>query len=278
MTKKPKTYFKDDPKLFRLHYRDGILSDQDKEYIIRNRHLPIEELSHSLLRREKQIYNFLNTLPKVEIAAVSSDEYDIESLPEWNNIKKQFNKEECSFYKYRWGELIKQFHQDMVYTEQMQIHHLIKSELLLERNLIRRNESQQDIISLKKEINELKNQPDKDEATKNFLASLIERVSSLESSQSEYTREYETIQKRHADTLKQLKGTRDQRLDKIEKSGKNFIDVIKTLTNIKTQRQEAETLALINEAIRREQLRLNEPIEYIKGDVDRPLLEGDAAP
>ncbi len=77
--------------------------------------------------------------------------------------------------------------------------------------------------------------------------------------------------------MKDLKGTRDQRIKSIEDRGK-FMSVLKELELSETRDKIGELTGLVDLAVINEKLRLSQPYTYADGIIDRPLLtpEGDS--
>jgi hypothetical protein len=104
------------------------------------------------------------------------------------------------------------------------------------------------------------------------------RPSSTQARSSEkfLTTEYAKLQERHADLMKQLKTTRDQRIKQIEGDNKNgFLSVIKELERRDQQEREGRQIELVKLAGKKEYVRLGRPQTFADGNADNPILSAD---
>jgi hypothetical protein len=92
--------------------------------------------------------------------------------------------------------------------------------------------------------------------------------------------EVRELHKRSGAILKDLKGTRDQRLKNVEERNKTLVDVIKNLEERDYREKEGRYINLMKEATKKERLRLSKVHDYgasinKPGIVDRPILNSE---
>jgi len=258
--------------------RRGALSEQEQLFILKHhKEFTPEQIAEKLNRKEDSVVNFLKKAgvyqnPEHELAAEGAALFSLRKSKQWGSIKEQFTDHEIEFYEHMWVELLKQFRDDIMFTETVQIHQLIKFEILMNRSLAARKicqEQKNDIIQ------QMENLPSGEDCTPMEKAEKIklrEQFSALEANDKEATKEFGTLQQRHSDIMKSLKGTRDQRIDKATNANKNWVDVIKSLEDKDNQIVQEKYLGLMKEAQRLETERLSQIYDYGGGDVDRPIL------
>ncbi len=89
------------------------------------------------------------------------------------------------------------------------------------------------------------------------------------------TKEYTDLESNHQTIMKALKGTRDQRITKLEGSKVSFVGLLKTLQEEEARNQEGLTAVLMDEATNKEFKRLAKPHKYMDGNEDQPILSAD---
>jgi hypothetical protein len=76
--------------------------------------------------------------------------------------------------------------------------------------------------------------------------------------------------------MRDLKGTRDQRVERIESGKTTFVDLVKQFLNEKIQQDESKANELIRESSLNEYKKLSKPIIYADEFEDRPILTAES--
>jgi hypothetical protein len=172
-----------------------------------------------------------------------------------------------------------QFKEDCLASERTQVFLLLKTEVLINRNLAEKARVAGDIKKLEESLDaayasfDSVSQMSDDE--KAAAAALSEQLSAMRAGQHARTTEFVKLQEKHSDLVKQLKATRDQRLKRIESSKESFIELVKELMEEDNRNREGEQMELMRLAATKEAGRLGEYHEFLDGAVDRPLLNED---
>ena len=72
----------------------------------------------------------------------------------WTEIEKQFTENEIDYFISIWIQLIKQFREDVLPTEELQIKQLITTEILINRCMVERKRALEEIERLTESINQ----------------------------------------------------------------------------------------------------------------------------
>jgi hypothetical protein len=154
----------------------------------------------------------------------------------------------------------------------MQIIDTIKLEILMNRIL----KSQQETTTQIKIYEDLARQEkrvDRDQRDMDYIMNLERQVAVLRASQETLSKDYKDLQTRKSTMLKDLKGTREQRIKAIEDSKQTFAALVTQIATDESFRikigQDMEKMRL---AMEHEKERLSEYHTYLNGAVDQPLL------
>lgn len=198
---------------------------------------------------------------------------ELKGKPYYRELTKQFSDEELEMFEFHFKKMWAQFKDDVFHTEEMQIIDTIKLEILMNRIL----KGQQDTIDKIVEVERiLQREKDMDRSMqdRDAIINLERQIAVLRSSQETLSRDYKDLQTRKATMLKDLKGTREQRIKAIEDSKETFVSLITKLTVNPEFRNtvgiEMEKMRLAAEA---ERVRLSQVITYEDKSADRPLLD-----
>ena len=201
---------------------------------------------------------------------------ELKGKPYYRELMKQFDEEELQMFEFHFKKMWAQFKDDVFHTEEMQIIDTIKLEILMNRIL----KGQQDTISKISKIEESLLQEkkiDKDNQDRDLIINLERQIAVLRSSQETLSRDYKDLQTRKATMLKDLKGTREQRIKAIEDSKETFASLLtKLTTNVDFRRTVGIDMEKMRLAAEKERERLYQEIVYEDNNVDRPLLNSES--
>lgn len=193
---------------------------------------------------------------------------ELESKPFWKQLQKAYTKEELILYKHNWASLVTQYKDDITHSEEMQIRKVIDLDILIFRNLAERNTVEEQIEALDDELTaELRGARDTQK-----IISLNQQITGLRASQSSRTKEYNDMVQRQQAMMRDLKSTRDQRLDRIENGKATFFGWMKLHTEETHRKKTSHEAELIRLAMNKEKEKLSQYHKYEDGEVDQPLL------
>lgn len=197
----------------------------------------------------------------------------------WKRLDHEFTPEELKYFEERYVEMLAQFKGDVLATENVQIMQVIRFEILMSRNLYQRREINTDIDNLKslqKALSDSNPDPKKmTDAVRKNVMELETSINVARGNEAAKSNEYAKLQERHDKLTQSLKGTRDQRLDKIEKEGIDFVSVLRDLMKKDVQDREGRHNELMKLGTQKEYDRLGRPHKFQDGTIDSPILSVD---
>ena len=259
--------------------RTGRLSKSDWEYIEAHADkLSPEKIAENLNRSLEPVEKYLKKIGKSynrhESLTVQA-EYDIKSRPYWKELKQQFSDEELELFLYHCKQIIAQFRKDVLATEELQIVDTITLEVLMNRALREQQESMIMVKSLEQEIN-LEKRQDSDQQDKEMIFNLERQIASLRAAKESLSREFKDLQTKKASMYKDLKATREQRIEKLENNKKTLASLVnKILRDPDFYEQEGKAIEKMRLAMEKEKERLSDYYTYADGTVDIPFLNSD---
>tara|TARA_A100001201_G_scaffold3517_2_gene7990 strand:- start:390 stop:1181 length:792 start_codon:yes stop_codon:yes gene_type:complete len=257
----------------------GRLSRSEWDYIEANaENLSPEKIAENLDRSvesiEKHLKKIGKSFNKHEAFAVQA-EYDIKSRPYWRELKAQFSEDELELFLYHWKQIIAQFRKDVMATEELQVVDLIKLEVLMNRALREQNESAERVRVLEAEI-ELEKTRDLDQQDKEMIFNLERHIASLRAAKESLSREFKDLQTKKAGLYKDLKATREQRIEKLENNKQTLASLVnKILRDPDFYENEGKALEKMRLAMEKEKERLSDYHTYDDGTIDQPFLTPD---
>lgn len=273
-------------------FKRGRLSNDEMAYIRANAYArPLEDIVAALNRSPEVVSKFIKdhvpppkavTPAEVEQAERVTIRQDLKNSEAWKALKDEFFPEELTFFEEQYLKMMTQMSRDQVLsTEETQVFQSVKYEVLMSRNLRQRKQALLDIARMEDMQRSFLDQFGGD--PKQMNDSQREQVLQMESqlniarqAEKNLTGEYAKLQERHADLLKQLKTTRDQRVKQIEGENKlGFLHVIKELSRRDQQELQGRQMELFKLAGQAEYRRLGHPVPYEDGNEDNPILSAD---
>jgi len=266
-----------------MAFRTGRLAKEEQEFILQNyKVMTPAQMAKKLNRKLAPIKLYVDT----NAHKILVEEKDKELLkvlyrkPYWEPTKSQFNEQEVKIIEMDWVEFMKQFNQDVEYSEELQLMELLKLRRLCDRNLYERNQAKREMeIMAKQKEDFIKTQgshpPYQDNMVQLEYTTLESQIRMCEASYISRTNEYKIFLEKEQVYFRELKSTRDQRMEVYKHSKKDFVGLIKSLMNEEFREMEGKELALRNLATEKERARLSEYHIYSDGSADRPLLNAE---
>ena len=254
----------------------GRLSNDEARYITENAEdISIEEIAANLERDPTTIENFIKKNLKIGLSEFEQAAYDLEDRPYWIELRQQFSQEELELFKYHWGRIISQFKDDVFPTEELQVVDVIKLELLMNRGL-KQNKSNIDQITAFEELVRTERATDPDQQDRDYILNLERQIASLRAAQESLNRDYRDLQTKESAMLKEMKGTREQRIKRLEDSKQSFVGwVTHLMQNPNLTQQYGLEMEKMRLAMEKEKGRLSNFHQYEDGQVDQPFLTPD---
>jgi chromosome segregation ATPase len=259
--------------------RIGRLSTEDWAFIEANADtLSVEAIADHLNRTIESVRLYLSKIgkhpDKIEGIAIQA-EYDLKSRKYWKELKSQFSDEELDLFVFHWSEIVAQFRKDVLPTEELQVIDLIKLELLMNRALREQQTSSLQINELEARVQELKSQPSSDQ-DREVIFNIERQIASLRAAKESLSREFKDLQSKKSNLYKDLKATREQRIEKLESNKQTLSSLVnRILRDPDFFEEEGKALEKMRLAAEAEGQRLSDYYTYADGTVDQPFLTPD---
>ncbi len=259
-----------------MHLKKGPLSEEDKRNIQDwiSFKTP-EETARDLNRSPKQVAKYrdeyIANAPEVVVKKSEKDEFlrELHAGSNWLSLKEQFTDGELIFFENTYAGYRSQF-KEMSPTEVTQLHQLITLELFMNRHNRDRRKIQEEIEIFEKLLRK-ERELSSAEIHIEKLQRMEDSLLACRSATGAKTKEYKDLLEKHEAILKNLKGTREQRMKNMQEAGK-FISVLKEL-EVQSRRQTiGEVMGLVDLAVTKERERLAAPHQFMDGMIDQPLL------
>jgi hypothetical protein len=234
-----------------------------------------EDIAIQLNRDTESVVNFIKRKFNIGTSREEQAAYSLENRPYYKELRQQFTDEELELFKYHWSRMVSQFKNDVLPTEEVQIVDTIKLELLMNRCLKGNKENIEQINTYDHMIQDERAR-DKDQQDIDYIINLERQVASLRASQESLNKDYRELQAKKSTMLKEMKGTREQRIKRLEDSKLSFTAWVGTMMQdpdiMKKYGIEMEKMKL---AMENEKARLSVYHKYEDGTIDQPFLTPD---
>jgi DNA-binding CsgD family transcriptional regulator len=253
--------------------KKGRISKEEERIISRLiESLTVEDIAKQLNRDVESVDNFIKRKFKVGLTNEEFAAYSLEDRPYWIELQSQFTDEELELFKYHWSRIISQFKDDVFPTEELQVVDVIKLEILMNRCLKGNKENIEQIRTYDKMIQEERSR-DKDQQDMDYIINLERQVASLKASQESLNRDYRELQTKKATMLREMKGTREQRIKRLEDSKQSFTSwVANLMQNPELMKKYGIEMEKMRIAMKKEEERLSAFHKYEDGTIDQPFL------
>ena len=258
--------------------RAGPWSAEDKQFISDQAgKLSPEDIAEHLHRNPKAVIKYMNQnglmkyyhkkdLEKDELQNIRRTKY-------WDILVDQFTEEELDIFQYHWKNIVRQFRDDIFHTEELQIIDAIKLEIMMNRCQKKQKQAQDLILEMRGKIEQEHQQPDPDE---DKIRDFERVLSSCFAGSEALSKEFTSLLKEKKDAFKQLKATREQRVQQIESSKESLVGWLKEIySNPKTNYELGLDMEKRRIAAEQEFIRLSEFHKYADGEIDKPILNED---
>ena len=262
----------------RVPKKRGQLSLDEESYIQQNVNLlSIEQIATNLNRSPNPIKRYIsenNLLIDPEDKIIYSTLKDkLHSKTFWNEITKQFDIEtgELEYFENTWVSLIKQFREDVLAAEELQIKQFITIDILINRSMKERKRHISETEKLQKLVDQEYEKPE-DQRDIPKLANLETQLSFARNSIANYTNEYTKLLNEQQKISKDLKATREQRIKRIEDGKSSWVGLIRMLEDETIREKEGREMEILKLASEKAKNNLSSFHNYQDNTVDLPLL------
>jgi hypothetical protein len=255
----------------------GQLSLEEEKFIKDNiTSLSIEEIADSLNRSTKPIKRYIeeNQLYNTD----SKEEKDnlklkLHSKTFWPEIVRQFDDSsgELQYFEDTWIGLIKQFREDVLPAEELQIKQFITIDILINRSMKERKRHIAETEKLQKLVDAEYSKPEEQRDVPK-LANLETQLNFARNSIASYTNEFTKLLNEQQKISKDLKATREQRIKRIEDGKSSWVGLIRMLEDEEIREKEGKEMEIMRMATEKAKNNLIEYHEYQDKTVDQPFL------
>ena len=272
------------------HNKRGNMSAADKEYVLANVGIKSdEEMAEHLKRTVDKIRDVRVRLVVGNKSLQGKEEVgirireELHNEPEWQMIKKSMSPEELSVFEYNYIDLLKQFKGDVLATERKQIMLCLNTQIKLLRHNLAAKRAETELermqIMLERELDKPVKVARGSEETprdETMIQTLSAQINGAVSASKVRASEYKDLSDKFSSTLKELKGTRDQRIQKVEDNKETFIGLLRKFEEDDLRKSVAIEQFIMGKGVEAEKTRLGELHTYMDGRVDRPILDSES--
>lgn len=254
----------------------------DEEKFIRDSidSLSIEEIANSLNRTVEPIKRYIDEEQLYSLNDKSENEilkHKLHSKTFWNEIVRQFdeNSGELEYFENTWIGLIKQFREDVLPAEELQIKQFITIDILINRSMKERKRHISETEKLQRLVDK---EYEKEESARDIpkLANLETQLSFARNSIASYTNEYTKLLNEQQKISKDLKATREQRIKRIEDGKSSWVGLIRMLEDEQIREKEGKEMVILSLATEKAKQKLYEYHNFNDNNVDSPILNPEA--
>lgn len=264
--------------MVKLNRKRGQLSTDEQNFIRDNiGSMSIEDIAVALNRSTKPVQRYIvdNKLsfdPEENITDQNL-RLKLHAKTFWPEIERQFDEDtgELEYFENTWVSLVKQFREDVLPAEELQIKQFITIDILINRSMKERKRHIAETERLQKKVDEEYNK-DEDDRDIPKLANLETQLSFARNSIASYTNEYTKLLSEQQKISKDLKATREQRIKRIEDGKSSWVGLIRMLEDEVLREKESKEMEILALATQRAKEKLYENHQYQDGKVDQPIL------
>lgn len=256
--------------------RKGRISKEEERYIERSyKDLAAEDIAKHLDRDVESVSQFIKRKYRANLTLEEAASFSLEDRPYWNELQLQFTNDELELFKYHWSRIIAQFNDDVFPTEELQVIDVIKLEILMNRCLKSNKDNIQTIDTYEKMLSNERSK-DKDQQDSDYILNLERQIATLRAAQESLNKDYRELQTKKASMLREMKGTREQRIKRLEDSKQSFTSwVAQLMSDPETLKKYGIEMEKMRLSMNKELERLSSYHKYEDGTIDQPFLTPD---
>jgi hypothetical protein len=265
-----------------MNRKRGKLSLDEEKFIRDNiGDLTIEQIAEAINRSTKPVEKYIvqNNLSfdQDENQTDQSLRLKLHAKTFWPEILRQFDEEtgELDYFENTWIGLVKQFREDVLPAEELQIKQFITIDILINRSMKERKRHIAETERLQQKVDDEYNKPE-DQRDIPKLTNLETQLSFARNSIASYTNEYTKLLNEQQKISKDLKATREQRIKRIEDGKSSWVGLIRMLEDELIREKEGKEMEILALATDRAKETLFENHQYQDGKVDVPILSPES--
>lgn len=243
--------------------------------------LSIEQISEVLNRNPPPIKRYIEesrlTVPTEEKNDNAFLKQKLHTKTFWTEVQRQFDEEsgELAYFEDTWVGLIKQFREDVLPAEELQIKQFITIDILINRSMKERKRHISETDKLQRLVDkEYDKSEDQRDAAR--LMNLETQLSFARNSIANYTNEYTKLLNEQQKISKDLKATREQRIKRIEDGKSSWTGLIRMLEDEVIREREGREMEILALATDKAKKTLQGYHSYEDRTLDRPFLTPDS--
>ena len=256
----------------------GQLSLDEEKFIKENFNtLSIEQIAESLNRNTAPVKRFID---ENKLLVSDDEKSDHQYLKDklhtktfWNEVQRQFDEEtgELQYFEDTWVGLIKQFREDVLPAEELQIKQFITIDILINRSMKERKRHIAETDKLQRLVDKEYEKPENERDIPK-LANLETQLSFARNSIANYTNEYTKLLNEQQKISKDLKATREQRIKRIEDGKSSWTGLIRMLEDEIVREKEGREMEILSMATNFHKDKLQQYHNYQDQTIDKPFL------
>lgn len=259
----------------------GQLSLEEEKFITDNiNSLDPTQIAEALNRNIEPINRYIkenNLYASDDLKETEILRQKLHSKTFWGEIEKQFDEDsgELKYFENTWIGLIKQFREDVLPAEELQIKQFITIDILINRSMKERKRHISETEKLQKAVDKEYDKPE-DQRDIPKLANLETQLTYARNSIASYTNEYTKLLNEQQKISKDLKATREQRIKRIEDGKSSWIGLIRMLEEEDVREREGKEMEILAIATDRVREKLYENHVYADHKADIPILNKES--
>lgn len=192
-------------------------------------------------------------------------------------LAKVFTPDELDYYCEEYGALCVQF-SDILSTERRQLDELIKTQILINRNLAYIKRIDDEVEEFAKKIEEFRASHDmeSDEEAQQLDEMNIYKISQMTKASQQISNDYVKLLSMKKSLLEDLNARRKDRLEQLTNSKTTFMGMVNALRETKVKNIQGNRIELIRQAKHHKKKAWNKPNTYCDGSRDIILYDLDA--
>lgn len=256
----------------------GVLPEEVKRWILENTsELTPEQMAEKLNVNVSRILPVLDNYNGVLLDKNFMWRERLKKSKAWRHIKNEFNADELEYFSDKYIQLMEQFKEDILPTEEQQAISLIRLEIMQHRNMSGRKQLGESNARIQGMIDDLLREVNGDmsrldETDRDRIIDLQNQQATLENAQNLKTKEFLELGKEHNSLTEKLKASRVQRINAATNDKLTWPELVKMLMERENQEKESRKYELHRIAGEKEFNRLSKPHKYMDNNVDIPIL------
>jgi len=259
----------------------GALSTKEEQYIVDHiNSQDIHTIAVALNRTDKPVEKYCSE-HNLTYSSMSEEKFDdtillakLKERPYWKEVCLQFSERELEYFAITWVRMMKQFKEDILYSEEMQVKQWITLEIMCNKVMRDRKANEGQVDKLQILVDKEYAVPEEARDTSTIVA-LEAELSMMRNSSGSYTIEHAKLLDKIEKIQKDLKAARSDRVKKVEDSRSSWAGLISQLEDNGIRKKIGEDIEIGRMSMQAAVARLSEYHTFADGQVDQPFLTPD---